>query len=244
MWLVVSHPKDTTSQRLVESWSSGPAAMLTASDLSRPGWQHFPAGGGRDTLAIAGRQLPVEAITGVLTRIAAVTEHDLPHIVGEDRHYVALEMTAFLRSWLSGLKCPVLNRPTTTSLMGPGWSAYGWRVMAQRAGLRVAERDGFGADAQLVALVGEQCLGTESAEIADAVRRLARAAHVELLGLRFSSVGPGAQFLGVEPWFDVARSDIAKALRAHFATSATEVSSAATARALELQPAASFEARA
>ncbi len=51
--------------------------------------------------------------------------------------YVSAEMTAFLLSWLSGLDCPILNRPTPNCLSGPGWRQEQWIHLAARLGIPV-----------------------------------------------------------------------------------------------------------
>jgi hypothetical protein len=136
--LVLAHAGDAIARRLAEAWG---ARVVTARDLSTRGWRHFPVGGGRDMLGLADGTVAAASLRGVHTRLGAVAPADLPHITADDREYVAAEMTAFLLSFLGGLSCPVLNRPTASSLMGPGWHLPRWRAAAiavSRAGSRPA----------------------------------------------------------------------------------------------------------
>ena len=107
--------------------------ILTCEDLSAPGWRHRL--GGASTAVIGGETVPAAGIRGVLIRRSHMLEWEPEHIVPGDRAYVAAEMTAFLRSWLSGLGCPVLNRPAPTCLSGPGWCREQWVQTAARLGI-------------------------------------------------------------------------------------------------------------
>jgi hypothetical protein len=90
------------------------------------------------TSVIGGKQISIRNIKGVLTRLAYITDHELPHITVNDRPYVASEMMAFLVCWLSFLKCPILNRPTTSScLCGPNWRHEQWVHAASKVGISV-----------------------------------------------------------------------------------------------------------
>jgi hypothetical protein len=52
-----------------------------------------------------------------------------------DREYAVMEMHAFLLSWLSSLKCVVINRPNPRSLGGAIRGPAEWLLLAGRAGL-------------------------------------------------------------------------------------------------------------
>jgi hypothetical protein len=190
--LVVAHAGDTIARRLAGTWG---ARLLTPRDLSSRGWRHFPVGGGDDTLGVGGEAVPAAAIRGVLTRLGAVTATDLPHIAAEDRGYVAAEMTAFLLSFLRALPCPVLNRPTASSLMGPGWTSARWRAAAVAAGLDVA---GDGSAGEIVTIVGSRSFGLP--RLAGAAASLARHAGIELFSARFTA---GGAFIEACPWSDL-----------------------------------------
>ncbi len=202
MILVIAHAGDAIARRLATAWG---ARLITPRDLSTRGWRHFPVGGGDDVLGLAGGLVPAAAVRGVLTRLGAVTAADLAHIAVEDRDYVAAEMTAFLLSLLRALRCPVLNRPTASSLMGPGWTAPRWRAAAVAAGLGVAPE---GTRGEAVTVVGDRSFG--SARLAGAAAALAIHAGLELLSARFTADG---RFIDANPWSDLS-DDAAAVVRA------------------------------
>lgn len=192
MKLVIAHAGDAIAGRLAVACG---ARLVAPRELSTRGWRHFPVGGGDDAIGLVDGAVPASALRGVLTRIGAVTAADLPHIAVDDRDYVAAEMTAFLQSFLLSLRCPVINRPTSSSLMGPGWSAARWRAAAIAAGLRVADDSPVHHD---VTILGAKCFGP--VELAPVARVLARCADVELLSARFTVDGA---FVAANPWADL-----------------------------------------
>jgi hypothetical protein len=192
MILVIAHSGDAIARRLATAWD---ARLITPRDLSTCGWQHFPVGGGDDIVGLAEGAIPATSVRGVLTRIGAVGPSDLPHIAAEDRAYVAAEMTAFLLSFLRLLRCPVLNQPTASSLMGPGWTEPRWRAAAVATGLAVARGETAG---ETITVVGERYFG--AAHLAGAAAALARHAGVELLSARLTSDG---RFIDANPWADL-----------------------------------------
>ncbi len=74
---------------------------------------------------------------GVLNRLIAPPEQAVRQAVPEDRDYASQEMTAFHLSWLHGLPCPVLNRPTPQGLAGRWFHTSECVLMAHAAGLPV-----------------------------------------------------------------------------------------------------------
>ena len=192
MTIVIAHAGDPVARQLVVDWTPE-ARLITPRDLSRPGWRHFPVGGGDDTFALEDHAMRANEASAVFVRIAAVLPTDLAHIAEEDRAYVAAEMTAFLASFLSSLRCPVVNRPSASSLMGPGWSCERWRAAAIAAGLDIAAPD----SGDLVTVVGGDCIGAGNERVADRALTLARFAGVDFLPLRMTV---DARFAGAEPW--------------------------------------------
>ena len=73
----------------------------------------------------------------MITALDAVAPSDLPHVRAGDRYFVASEMTAYLRSWLQTLACPVLDPPTALALSG----AAGDRAVWSRATALLAVPD-------------------------------------------------------------------------------------------------------
>ncbi len=112
----------------------GRAVRVVAVDLSRPGWTYRPDVAGRTGATAAGR-FHAGDLTHVIVRPAAVFATHLPHVVAQDRAFVAAELTAFLRAWLSDLPCPMANRPSAPDLGGPGCPDEGWTAAACQAGV-------------------------------------------------------------------------------------------------------------
>jgi hypothetical protein len=169
---------------------------------------------------VDGRVVAVEEITGVLTRLPCVFDQELVEIVPGDRAYVAAEMTAFLLSWLSELKCPVLNRPTPTCLAGPYWRPERWAREAARSGIPVRPvhrrfapgepppAEGTMSGSSTVTVVGDRCLGAVEEAQAFQARRLADLAGIDLLSVSFH----GADFLRADIWVDLAADGVADAI--------------------------------
>lgn len=224
---------DESAARLAARWRARGARLLTPEGLSVRGWCHESDAQHRSVAVIDGELVPVRSIEGVLTRLSAVSEEELPHIVVEERAYVSSEMTAFLLAWLSSLECPVLNRPTATSLSGPSWSQEKWAREAAGAGLpirpvrRVARR--FAAAGAVdaspeclqpahgelhhVTVVAGRSFGSEvGEETKERARKVAEAANVELLTATFLCDGASAAFVGGSPWVDVDRPEVADAI--------------------------------
>src|SRR5262245_2467532 len=130
--MIVASRSDEAARILTHRWRALGAVLVTSSDLSAVGWRDHVGRHAGATAGIDGRVVSTDDITGVLTRLAAVEERELTHIVPDDRAYVAQEMTAFLVSWLSGLSCPMLNRPTPGCLAGPPWRRERWIHEAAR----------------------------------------------------------------------------------------------------------------
>lgn len=228
MLIVLADERDAAARRLVEHWRGHGARLLLARDLGSPGWCHGAPDGVEPRAVIGGAIVPCRAITAVVTRIACVRPGDLPHIAEADREYVAAEYTAFLTAWLDGLRCPVVNRPSAASLLGPVLSQERWLLRAARAGLalstaryRVPDPERPFADAAAT-VVGERWFGRIAPELGRQAVRLARQAGVELMTALFSSERPDAVFVGVDLMIDVG-PEIADALLARLAQLAEEV---------------------
>src|SRR5438034_2764184 len=175
MLAIIADGADLVADALAARWrqrTSADVALLTPADLSRRGWRYrLGTGAGPAGAAIiADRIVPVEEIDGVLTRLPSVSPHHLPHIIPADREYVAAEMTAFLTAWLSGLTCPVLNRPTPGCLTGPAWRPQHWAHLA--AQLAIPTQQAADVDAE-VTVVDEHCFGPDG--LCVPARRLAAA---------------------------------------------------------------------
>lgn len=213
MLVVISTAVDTEAEELVARWADHDAVLLTCRDLSAPGWRQHPAGPGSSSASIGGTVVPVDAVTAVLTRRPWVFPEELTHVAVADRDYVAGEMSAFLVAWLSGLTCPVINRPTPMCLSGPGWRQHQWMQVAARLGLRPAwdrwqippaaeheGRHGPPAGTVEVTVVDRRCFGAPDPVTTAAALRLADAARVKLAGFRFAVDDSGILFAGASLW--------------------------------------------
>ena len=195
--------------------------VLSCEDLSVAGWRHGPGASESSTAVVGGEVIPAAEIEGVLVRRSRVLNWETGHVVPGDRAYAAAEMTAFLRSWLSGLGCPVLNRPSATCLSGPGWCREEWVRAAARLGMPVRKvrwsigsRDDLPEDepAFTATVVGERCLGGLNRESSGWATRLARVARVDLLAVRFGEAEAGLELLDADPWADVTAPEVADAV--------------------------------
>ena len=237
MIIVIASCYDQGARTVAARWGTDRAAVLTCADLSVPGWRHYSATPGTSVAVVSGRAVPVEDITGVVTCLPSVSELELLHIVPAERAYVAAEMTAFLLSWLSALTCPVVNRPSAVCLCGPFWRPEQWAHAASRAGMRVqpvsrrvaltAEATPAAAESITVTVVGERCFGQADPAVMAGVRRLARAAGVDVLAVQVSGPEPSATFLGADLCPDLTSADTADAVLEHLEESRAQPSRAA-----------------
>jgi hypothetical protein len=224
MLLIVAQGHDRAAVSLAARWESHEAVLLTARDLSEPGWVFEAPPRGPSRLIAGGRAFTSDEVSGVVTRISSASASGLEHIAVEDRSYVSSEMTAFLLAWLSSLACPMLNRPTPQCLCGPNWHIEQWVHLAARLGIPVDplrrstslaaddEREGGVA----VTVVGEQCVGAVHPSLAAQAQRLAKSAHVDLLEVRFTGAGEGGRFHNVSLFPDVSQPEIADAMLRYF----------------------------
>jgi hypothetical protein len=195
--------------------------LVTPDDLSQEGWRFRlsdPAGG---MASVGGSALSAADIAGVVTRLPAVTAHDLPHIADDDRDYVAVEMNAFLLAWLTSLPCPVVNRPTPRCLAGPHWRQEQWVLAAERLGIparplvrRTNEESPtpVAAPPHVVTVVGREHFGAEHEELAERAHALADAAGADLLSVGFDGPRRDARFVNASLWLDLGDAAIGDAV--------------------------------
>ena len=223
MIAVLASRFDETARWLVARWAAAGACLLTCADLSVSGWRYHLSQPLAGTAVLGGREVPLTDIRGVLTRLPCVSDLELLHIVPADRAFVAAEMTAFLTCWLSGLSCSVLNRPSPGCLTGPSFRAEQWAAAAAklgmpirparaRLGLRPSHEARREAPTATVTVVGNRCFGAVDGVLLRQAPRLARVMGVDLLGVHFSSPGPGAVFVGVTTSPAVDTPDVADAV--------------------------------
>lgn len=222
--VIFASRNDTDAARLAERWKTHNACLLTCDDLSVRGWRYHLGAERSSKAVVGGRIVPVEAIDGVLVRWPGVFPQELIQIAEADRDYVAAEMMAFMVAWLSSLECPVVNRPSPVSLLGPPWRPEQWAYAAARRGIpvrpvhrRVAFNRGEGADESPfgpaeVTVVGGRCFGVAAEELHAQARCLAEAAGVSLLRVSFSGLEAGSYFVGADLRPDINSSEIADAV--------------------------------
>jgi hypothetical protein len=229
MIVIVAGRTDTSAPALVRRWPRDLARVLTPGDLATAGWR-VTGGDHADDRAVVQRDIvPTNRITGVLTRLPAITERELPMLAPEDRAYAAGEMTAFLSYWLSSLDCPVLNPPSAAGLCAPGWRSEQWVLTAGELGIpararqrrvppfdpsRTTTAPAPDRDLVTVTVVGDRCAGTQDATLRDWARTLAGAAGADLLSVVFRRSGPA--FVDAHPWADLHDEDTAAAILDHF----------------------------
>jgi len=205
MILVIASRVDDAARDFVAGFPRGQAALLTCRDLSRPGWHISNASPASSTAVAGGKRVRASSVEGVLTLLPCFLPQELVHIVEDDRAYVAGEMTSFLLYWLSGLNCPMLNRPTAGCLSGPNWRTEQWLRAAHDLGIPVknyvrSTRAGGGQVSgeeeppTVVTLVGDYCCGSDDDALREQVRLLAKRAGVGLLSAHFRREG-GTNYL-------------------------------------------------
>jgi hypothetical protein len=176
---------DRAACRLVEAWSSADAVLVSAEDVCSPGWSWQLADPAHGRFVAAGMVRQVAGLHGVLVRRPAVAAEELEWVHRRDREYVAAEVNAFLVAWLASLPCPVLNRPTATSLSGPAWSSLHWQLAAARSGVGWAIH-AAGARTCDVVVCSPAVHGARTPRQVNAARRLAELSGAGLLGIRFA----------------------------------------------------------
>lgn len=191
MIIVLGSCLDSASAQLVAGLAEWPAAgarLLSAEDLGRAGWAFDPADPGGGSLVAGGEILATTEVDAVLVRRPAVAAEELGWLAPPDRSYGAAELNAFLVCWLSALPCPVLNRPSPTSLAGPGWSQLHWRLAAGRVGFRWSAEPVAGATAagtgRDVVVCGSSVHGALDSGEAGRARALSAQSGAALVGLR------------------------------------------------------------
>ena|ERR1700731_110706 len=223
MLLILADPRDEGAHFLADRWSSLGARMVVPRDLSTVGWRHTMGDSSEQWAVASGERVRTRDVTGVLVRMPWVFEENLPHIALEDRSYVAAEMNAFLTAWLFALTSIVLNRPTTSSLLGPNLSHERWLVAAARAGLRIPLQNcRFPRLEQphacfAVTVVADQWFGDVSAALGRQAVRLAKLVGAELLTAHFDRQDPDATFDSAELLIDPTSEAVADALFDRFA---------------------------
>jgi hypothetical protein len=221
MLIILAKREDAGAEWLADRWRNHDAVVVSPADFSEPGWTHYVGSHRPSRLHIGGSEVRQEDISGVLVRMASVSHEDLDHIVPSDRAYVAAEMTAFMLAWLSGLACPVLNRPTAQSLGGPAFPDERWVHFASGIGIPIVpvRRGSFKTNATAMnepgcelTVVGNACFGDGDRTLMNRARRLAMMSGTDLLSVRFS----GSKLVSASSWPDVCSPEFADAVLSCF----------------------------
>ena len=225
MRLILAHQHDAAARDLAARWR-GRATLLTPADLHRERWLLHLDERGSAVACLASRP----DVTAVLSRLGGIGPGDLVHVQTQDVDYAAAELDAFLRAWLTAWTGPVLNRPSTTCLNGPGWRPEQW--MAAAAGIRVwpvRRRVSAGDPAPMarpalpvaarrpddgvrVTVVNDRWLGPVDDATGRRLCALARSASCVLLEARLDGTHPEAAVVQLSAWPDVSTPDVADAV--------------------------------
>jgi hypothetical protein len=223
MWLVLCDASDASAVWVCQEMRSrgvAPLELLTADDLALADYWEHRIGKDRTRIRFRAGALDIdgERLHGVLNRLYTVP---VPHWQSKqksDRDYVQQELVALFLSWLHGLPCPIINRPTPQGLSGQWRCESEWIWLARQAGLAVApyrqssddridEMKGerrlipAGAAVQTVIVAGDAAPGAAAPPpVIAGCKRLARIAGTELLGVDFiaGAAGPWT-FAGASP---------------------------------------------
>jgi hypothetical protein len=240
--ILLASERDEQARAFATRYAKDGLRVLVPADLSRPGWCWRSVDPLGSVALINAERLSSRDIDGVITRLPWVLECDLPGIRAGEQEYAAAEINAFLLAWLVSLRCPLLNRPSAQCLSGPGWRAQMWVRKAFELGIpacsvrqtisaatRSAIAEAEPDEAVAVTVVGDTVVGTAGAVLKRHAVRLAAAAGVQLLCVRFSSPARDAFLLGASLWPDLSDPKIGEAVWNHFREPATRGRAAASA---------------
>lgn len=183
--------------------------VLVPEEISKAGWYYDDSNKKNSTIAIGSEIILEQDITGVITRLPAVTTEELPHIREQDKSYAAAEMNAFLLAWLTSLDCPVINYPTENCLCGPNLSPEQWVYYVARLGIPVekissrihfSNKEIFSEHVNypnycIAIVIGDLCLGDVHQNLIAYSRKIARAFCVDFLQVNFTHNDKNARFV-------------------------------------------------
>jgi hypothetical protein len=219
--LMLATRDDDPARMLADRLGEG-TVVISPQDLSRPGWTYARKPSLRTGVSRHGR-FRADDLTAVVSRISAIQPVDLTHVRTGDRDYVAAEMTAFLRAWLTGLPCPVVNPPTSTCLSGPALTDHQWVVLCNQLSVPVrparhtvpaapGHRHIPAACRVTICRGVSTATGPCSAVLLEHARRLAAQVRVEWLAVLFDGDDHQAAACQVQTWPDLADPAIREAL--------------------------------
>jgi hypothetical protein len=190
--------------------------VLEPSGLSVPGWAHDPESPREDRLVLDGEVLPAGRLTAVITALDAVEPFDLPHVQAADRGFIASEMTAFLRSWLQALTCPVFDYPTALALSGNAGDPVAWSRAATALGVPDRQATPSPRTAtQAVTVVAGRIVGVAPAPTAAIALSLAQAANVTAVRLTLTNDADRPALCTAAPWWHTSGPPALRAMLVH-----------------------------
>ena len=229
MLILLASERDEQARALATRYARDGLRLLIPANLSRPGWRWRNADPRATVALIDGERVFPGDIDGVITRLPWVLPCDLPDIRSCEQEYVAAEINAFLLAWLVSLDCPLLNRPSPQCLSGQGWRSQKWVSKAHELGIparavlqsvclpaRTAVAKAEPQDPVTLTVVGSTVVGTCNAVLKRHASRLAAAANVKLLSVRFDSAARDATLLEASLWPDLSDPDVGEAIWNHF----------------------------
>jgi len=209
MILVVCSVVDDAAVKLAEEIRSFAAAsVLTCRDLAMSKCALRCPDVVASEINLHGHRVMANEIRGAVNLLPAVFPDELYFYPDSEREYQAAEFHALLTFFLAALPCPVVNRPTATSLVGPYSSRSAWLHVASNLTIPVAEvrlssedwansqvMQAPGSPIEVVCLHGAVLSG--SGPPAEYACRLAAAAGVEYLRASFVRNDVGAALFSV-----------------------------------------------
>ena len=143
--LILADPADPTALRVANLLRrrGGSVQVRTLEEIAlAPFWLHaVTAGkGAADIRFHDGQALSDASPTVIFNRLTGVDIALFDGWRAEDRQYGQLELFALLVSWLASAPCPVVNRPSPSSLGGGPGRQVIWTALAAQAGLRPMAR--------------------------------------------------------------------------------------------------------
>ena len=144
MYLILCSAMDASAQWAASGLAGllpGPLELVLTETLAEGAtWEHRVEGDAthlKATLA-DGRVLCGSRIKGVVNRLMAPTPARTRWPNEAEQVYVQGEVHAFYLSWLQGLPCVMINRPSPTCLGGRFFRVSEWLYRAAKAGLKIA----------------------------------------------------------------------------------------------------------
>jgi hypothetical protein len=144
-----------------------------------------------------------DEIDGVINRVCSPPDLAWRHASTEEYQYATSELQAFMLSWLSGLQCPVRNRPDAQCLAGPSPHPTVAFVEAARCGLsqppeRPTERM---RRMRVTYLDGVPYVAQPPTAVVEATGELLRRLDADraLVGVDYAVDGSSWVFLGMTP---------------------------------------------